>query len=654
MKNALLLCTALLGMLFLNACNKDVDLKQSLQEQQNEVELALRRSCGTDAHMDRLLLDADYRKKHEDKFLRLTKMADERSAQCNTPTVLPVAIHFQGVTNPDPVCLRALAQTQVDIINNDFGGTNADITNWTQSASSSFPGIDFGEACLKFCLASKNHPNGFNLNNGDPAVTINQTTGDFSSAWSGYLNIFVQFGTGVLGYSPLGGNGNGDGVVIEATAFSTGNGCGNIAPSAPYDLGRTLTHELGHYLLLDHIWGGNGGCNDDDGVSDTPVSTEPYYGCPNVGASSCSSTDLHMDYMDYTNDACMYIFTDGQAVRMENYVASSLQNLVNNAANVCDEGTEPPTPTCNDGIQNGQETGVDCGGPDCQPCEVAPTCNDGIQNGQETGVDCGGPDCQPCEVAPTCNDGIQNGQETGVDCGGPDCQPCEVNSCDTPINIKAEVLGTSAALVAWDEVNNAQSYEFQYREIGTTSWITEQLSQNSITITNLSSETTYEFRVRTNCFGASNSAYTSIQSFTTVCDGGGGHGCEGTAVSFQLILDDYGSETTWELVNDKDQVVAEGGPYEDGIAGTSISEDFCLEDGCYYVVVYDDYGDGICCFYGDGSFRLIDEDGNIIAESDGQFGYYDYLDFCAEGGGVESFSFRTNERTAEKSTRQKQ
>ncbi|MEO1434903.1 MAG: GEVED domain-containing protein, partial [Bacteroidota bacterium] len=80
--------------------------------------------------------------------------------------------------------------------------------------------------------------------------------------------------------------------------------------------------------------------------------------------------------------------------------------------------TAPTGPTCDDGIQNGNETGVDCGGPDCAAC---PTCDDGIQNGNETGVDCGGPDCAAC---PTCDDGIQNGNETGVDCGGPDCAAC--------------------------------------------------------------------------------------------------------------------------------------------------------------------------------------------------------------------------------------
>ena len=80
------------------------------------------------------------------------------------------------------------------------------------------------------------------------------------------------------------------------------------------------------------------------------------------------------------------------------------------------------TPTCIDGVQNGIETGIDCGG-SCSPCATTPTCTDGIQNGTETGVDCGG-SCQPCGTAPTCSDGIMNGNETGIDCGGPDCPAC--------------------------------------------------------------------------------------------------------------------------------------------------------------------------------------------------------------------------------------
>lgn len=74
--------------------------------------------------------------------------------------------------------------------------------------------------------------------------------------------------------------------------------------------------------------------------------------------------------------------------------------------------------TCTDGIQNGDETGIDCGGSSCEAC---PTCDDGIQNGDETGVDCGGATCEAC---PTCDDGIQNGDEEGIDCGGSECDAC--------------------------------------------------------------------------------------------------------------------------------------------------------------------------------------------------------------------------------------
>lgn len=92
-------------------------------------------------------------------------------------------------------------------------------------------------------------------------------------------------------------------------------------------------------------------------------------------------------------------------------------------------------PTCIDGIQNGIETGVDCGG-DCPAC---PDCNDGIQNGDETGVDCGG----SCAACPTCVDGMQNGDETGVDCGGTICPPCTTPGCTDPnahnYNVAADV-----------------------------------------------------------------------------------------------------------------------------------------------------------------------------------------------------------------------
>ena len=516
------------------------------------------RTCSKDEHMKSLLADPNYKRAYDQ---RMKSFEDYNSkavyrATCANPVVLPVAVHFQGVTNPDIACLTQLAQSQIDILNNDYQGTNSDISNWTNNASASFPGINNGEACLKFCIATKNHPAGYGLTEGSPAVTINKTTGDTDNKWAGYLNIFIQANTGVLGYSPLGGSGNGDGVVIDANAFGAGSGCGAIAPQSPYNLGRTLTHELGHYLLLDHIWGG--GCAVDDEVADTPNSASSYSGCPNIGASSCNSVDLHMNYMDYTNDECMYMFSSGQATRMENYVNSSLTALVNNAANVCGDTTNPPTPTCNDGIKNGDETGVDCGG-SCTPCQVEATCTDGIQNGDETGVDCGG-SCTPCQVEATCTDGIQNGDETGVDCGG-SCVPCQVEATCT------------------DGIQNGD-------ETGV------------------------------DCGGSC----VPCQVDTTCNDGE-------QKLIIEIKPDDYGSEIHWQLLDEDYEVVAEGGDFEDGDNTIKLTTT-CVPEGCYTFVMFDDYGDGICCDYGQGWYQIKDASGSVILSSDGVYGYFEESDFC--------------------------
>eukprot|EP01084_Bolivina_argentea_P311936 539996_1 len=81
-----------------------------------------------------------------------------------------------------------------------------------------------------------------------------------------------------------------------------------------YDLGRTATHEIGHWLNLRHIWG-DGDCQADDFVSDTPVDDGPNYGCPQTTIQSCGSDDMYMNYMDYVYDACMNMFTDNQVDR---------------------------------------------------------------------------------------------------------------------------------------------------------------------------------------------------------------------------------------------------------------------------------------------------------------------------------------------------
>lgn len=327
--------------LFLASCEKSEFLPDH-SELSNELEdQGSHRNCGMDHQMSLLLEDPDYRKFHEEKFaiIRNAQKADFR-AECQNKVIVPVAVHFQRIQNPDETCLIEQALDQIQILNEDYGGTNSDIVNWNNTASSLFPGINNGEACIEFQIANKNHPNGYGLADGDLAITINQTRRENLPEWSGYINIYVK-NINYLGYSPLGGSGNGDGVVIDNNSFGSIS-CSGTELRPVYNLGRTLTHELGHYLMLDHIWGG--GCSRDDGISDTPNSAREYYGCPKLDTISCGSNDMHMNYMDYTDDACMYMFSAGQSGVMESYLNGALSNVVSNANNVIGGGTPPPPP----------------------------------------------------------------------------------------------------------------------------------------------------------------------------------------------------------------------------------------------------------------------------------------------------------------------
>ncbi len=260
----------------------------------------------------------------------------------------------------------------------------------------------------------------------------------------------------------------------------------------------------------------------------------------------------------------------------------------------------PDCPTCSDGVQNGAETGVDCGGPDCPDC---PTCGDGIQNGAETGVDCGGPDCPDC---PTCGDGIQNGAETGVDCGGPDCPDCP--TCGDGIQNGAET-GVDCGGPDCPDCPSCS----------------DGVQNGAETGVDCGGPDCPDCPVDPTCDdGIQNGDETGIDCGGSACDP---CVCTGVQVTLTILLDNFPQETSWELRQDN-SVIAQGGTYGHLPDRSTVTEEFCLADGCYDLVFYDSYGDGICCTYGEGFYQLTqDSDGTVLAEGS-NFGSVNTTNFC--------------------------
>lgn len=238
---------------------------------------------------------------------------------------IPVVIHIL-YNDVSQNLSDAAVKSQLAVLNNDFKQSNPDIT----SIPLPFAALA-GNTRINFCIARVD-PVGrpttgiihkhtsTNVWTADDQMKFSATGGD--DAWDSkrYLNIWVcnLFGRN-LGYASLpGGDGNKDGVVIQFDVFGT------LGSRAPFNLGRTATHELGHWLGLRHIWG-DALCGD-DGIADTPPQQTYNNGCPPFPhTSSCSvnsNGDMFMNFMDFTDDACMHLFTRGQVSKMRSLFAA--------------------------------------------------------------------------------------------------------------------------------------------------------------------------------------------------------------------------------------------------------------------------------------------------------------------------------------------
>lgn len=211
---------------------------------------------------------------------------------------------------------NAQIQSQIDVLNEDYGGSNADKIN----IPSIFTGLFAGDIRIKFTwdpatgLTKKASTKNSWRTNDD--MKRSSKGGIDPTAPTTKLNIWVcNLSNSLLGYAQFpGGSSATDGVVIDNNAFGRGAG---YSLFAAFNKGRTATHEIGHWLNLRHIWG-DAACGNDL-VGDTPLHNAANYGCPSYPhLSTCTGApiEMTMNYMDYTDDACMYMFTSGQKNRM--------------------------------------------------------------------------------------------------------------------------------------------------------------------------------------------------------------------------------------------------------------------------------------------------------------------------------------------------
>lgn len=251
---------------------------------------------------------------------------------------IPLVFHvFNFSSDPDKVGISEL-YNQVDKLNEAFAGSNYDLNRVPEE----FRHLA-GKSSIRFCIGSRNLNGKIEKgiifketeipNFGDELLEfdirrrkIKHSSYGGSDQWDSdkYINVWVGDMAYVEGTSTFPGIlpelKDEEGIVLDPDELK-------------YTIkGKTLIHELGHYFSLLHIWGNKDNeCTEDDGVGDTPQQMNPYYGCPSGKHISCESSDMYVNYMDYTDENCSLMFTADQIVRIEKTILDHRPQLLNSA-----------------------------------------------------------------------------------------------------------------------------------------------------------------------------------------------------------------------------------------------------------------------------------------------------------------------------------
>lgn len=534
--------------------------------------------------------EALQRAKNQTRRIEGEFLAGTRTA----PPIYTIPIVFHVIHKGEAVgsgtnISTAQIQSSVDALNRDFRRTNAD----GGIAEGAGPDTE-----IQFCLASVDE-------NGNPHSGINRVNGNSVSQYSSqgitgsnelavknlsrwdnryYLNIWVvaeindnnadvanpaNFFGGTLGYAylptnPVTWNSDLDGIVAINLCVGNDPNQSNNYRLWPWGglTNRTVTHEVGHFLDLNHTFEGNScsesNCNTQgDEICDTP---------PTVNGSDCNSpactNTIVENYMDYTGEECQDMFTNGQSTRMRAALAG-VRNLLVNTSN------------CTVSSGNDWDASVSA--------IVSPS-----------GTLC---------------DGTFTPMVTLTNVG---------DNTLTSVNITYNVDGGGAQTYNWN--GSLSAGESVNVTLGSTTASAGAHTFNASTVSGtLNGSNTDE--------DTSNDG--SSSSFTVTSGAG-------SSVTLTLDLDCYGDETTWEILDDNNAVVASGGPYVNNQpAGEQQVYSLCLPEGCYVFVIEDTYGDGL---YGsqwtctvDGDYEITDSQNQTLVEMtapNGDFGYSASHPFC--------------------------
>lgn len=252
-----------------------------------------------------------------------------------------------------PVISPSQIIDQVEILNRDFAGSNENV----QRLPDDFKNL-VGDSGFRFCLADSDPE-------GNPANGITYTTTairdigiqtgpegriplyyDFlggKTRWdpARYINVWVvEYGAGILGASSFPGAitfPEEQGIVIDYRYFGA---LQDAALQHGFGRGHTLTHEMGHFFGLLHIWGNGNTCDDTDEIEDTPNAQGPYFGCPGGIQESCGVSNMYQNFMDLTDDRCLAGFTHGQIQRMQMVVENFYPDLPGNGCDLNDQALD--------------------------------------------------------------------------------------------------------------------------------------------------------------------------------------------------------------------------------------------------------------------------------------------------------------------------